>query len=118
MVSVSFQKNFGWDKKNNPENKIIGARITATDHLKDGIKLDHCIKLVKQLKQRGLNYICVSSGGIIPKTNMKFYSGYRFKMAHKLKKECNIITRTSGLIKDNQTINKAFFKYKLDFIAF
>ena len=116
-VSIFPKKILDEISKITPKNKIIGARITATDHLKKGIKLNDCIKLVKQLKQKGLNYICVSSGGIIPKTTMKFYNGYRFKMAHKLKKECKILTRTSGLIKDSQTINKAFNKYKLDFIA-
>ena len=73
-------------KKIVPKNKIVGARITGTDHLKKGLKVSDSIKLVKKLKQNGLDYICVSSGGIIPKTNMKFYSGYRLKIASKIKK--------------------------------
>ena len=48
---------------------------------------------------------------------MKFYTGYRIKMAAKIKKKCKIITRTSGLIKNNKVINKAFNNYKLDFLA-
>ncbi len=30
-----------------PKNKILGARITATDHLKDGLKIEDSIKFVK-----------------------------------------------------------------------
>ena len=42
---------------------------------------------------------------------MKFYKGYRIKMASKIKKKlCKIKTRTSGLIGDINTINKAFSK--------
>ncbi len=104
-------------KKIVPKNKIVGARITGTDHLKKGLKVSDSIKLVKKLKQNGLDYICVSSGGIIPKTNMKFYSGYRLKIASKIKKSCKIITRTSGLIDSKRTIRKAKVKYKLDFVA-
>ena len=55
-----------------PKNKIIGARVTGTDHLKNGIKIKDASNLINKLKKRGLDYICVSSGGIIPKTNLKF----------------------------------------------
>ena len=48
---------------------------------------------------------------------MKFYKGFRLKMAKKIKKECKIITRTSGCINDYKTINLALKKYKLDFLA-
>ena len=74
-------------KKITPRNKIIGARITGSDHLSKGIKISDSIDLVKKLKKLGLNYICVSSGGIIPLTKMKFYTGYRIKMAAKNKKK-------------------------------
>ena len=38
----------------------------------------------------------VSSGGILPITNLKFYPGYRVHLAKKIKKETKIITRTIG----------------------
>ncbi len=104
-------------KKILPKNKIIGARVTGSDHLSNGIKITDCINLVKKLKDDGLNYVCVSSGGIIPKTSMKFYKGFRLKMADKIKRECKIITRTSGHINDYKTIDLALKKYKLDFVA-
>ena len=104
-------------KKNLPKKKIIGARITAKDYLPNGIQINDSINLVKQLKINGLNYVCVSSGGIIPITNMKFFKGYRLKLAHEIKKNCKIITRTSGLIDNYSTINKAIKKYKIDFIS-
>ena len=48
--------------KNLAKDKILGARITATDHLKDGIKIKDSIKLAKELKKIGFDYVCVSSG--------------------------------------------------------
>ena len=104
-------------KKIIPKNKIIGARVTGSDHLTKGTNMKECINLVNQLKKNGLNYICVSSGGIIPKTNMKITKGFRFKMASTIKKKCKIITRTSGMIGSVDQINIALKKYKLDFVA-
>ena len=34
-----------------PKNKILGARITATDHVKSGITIDDSISLTKNLKK-------------------------------------------------------------------
>ncbi len=104
-------------KKNLPKKKIIGARITATDHLSNGIKISDSISLVNKLKKNGLNYVCVSSGGIISKTNLKFYKGFRLKLANSIKKKCRIITRTSGMFNDFKTIKRAIKNYRIDFIA-
>jgi 2,4-dienoyl-CoA reductase-like NADH-dependent reductase (Old Yellow Enzyme family) len=104
-------------KKNIKKYKIVGARITGTDHLKKGIKIKDCEVLVKKLKKEGLDYVCVSSGGIIPITNLKYSKGFRFKMAREIKRRCNIITRTSGLINDYETIKKGLVDYKLDLVS-
>tara|TARA_B100000989_G_scaffold204363_1_gene154681 strand:+ start:20925 stop:21974 length:1050 start_codon:yes stop_codon:yes gene_type:complete len=104
-------------KKITPKNKVIGARVTATDHLKDGLKIKDAINFTNQLKKQGLNYVCVSSGGIIPITKMRQYRGFRIKFASIIKRDCKILTRTSGMINDEKTINKAFKKFKIDFVA-
>ena len=104
-------------KKIRPINKIIGARITGTDHLKNGLRTEDAINLVNKIKKNGLDYICVSSGGIIPITNMKFFKGFRIKIAKKIKKYCNIKTRTSGLINDSKTLKKVLNTKELDFVA-
>lgn len=104
-------------KKITPNSKIIGARITGSDHLKKGSTITECIDFVNQLKKNGLNYVCISSGGIIPKTHMKITKGFRIKMASTIKKKCKIITRTSGMIDSVHLINTALKKYKLDFVA-
>ena len=64
-------------KKIWPKNKILGARITATDHLSKGISIKDSILLSKKLEKIGYDYVCVSSGGILPKTNMKIKKAFR-----------------------------------------
>ena len=69
-----------------PQNKILGARITGTDHLKGGSSIKDAIALSKKLKKIGFDYVSVSSGGILPFTKMKQKESFRINMAEKIKK--------------------------------
>ena len=42
-------------KKIKPKYKIIGARVTGTDHLKNGIKISDAKNLINKLKKKALN---------------------------------------------------------------
>ena len=70
-----------------PKNKILGARITGYDWMdKKGSSVSDSVYLTKELKKIGFNYVCVSSGGIIPKTKIKKgKKGYQVFLAKKLK---------------------------------
>ena len=83
-----------------PKNKIIGARVTAQDWLENGSSIKDCIDLVNQLKKVGLVYICASSGGILPITNLKSSPGFQVKFAKEIKDKTGIITRAVGQISD------------------
>ena len=100
-----------------PKNKILGARITGTDHSKNGLSIKDSIMLAKKLKKAGLDYISVSSGGIIPLTNMKQSEGFRSKIASKIKDESKITTTTSGMFTKHSTVIKLIKYKKLDFIT-
>lgn len=100
-----------------PKNKVLGARITGDDHLKNGIKSSESIYLVKELKKIGLDYVCVSSGGIQTKTNLKFYKGFRLNLSKKIKEKTKIKIRTTGLIDDINLANLSIKNKKCDFIA-
>ena len=54
-----------------PKEKILGARVTAEDCLKNGITIDDCTYLVNELKNIGFDYVTPSSGGIKPITKKK-----------------------------------------------
>ena len=100
-----------------PKNKILGARITATDHVKSGITIDDSISLTKNLKKIGFDYVCVSSGGILPFTNMKIKKAFRKDLSKKIKKNVNIKVRTSGEITDLELANKLIKNKSVDFVA-
>ena len=100
-----------------PSNKILGARITGTDHLKDGLNVKDAIFLSKKLKEIGFDYISVSSGGILPKTNMKQKEAFRSNISKTIKNKSKLITTTSGLITKHETAINLIKKKNLDFIT-
>lgn len=99
-----------------PKNKILGARVTGKDWLKNGSNINNCIFLVKNLKKVGLDYVCVSSGGILSKTNIIFKPGYQVHLAREIKKKTGIITRTTGMITKFQQANKVIMNGSADIV--
>jgi len=100
-----------------PKHKILGARITATDHFKNGLNVNDAILLCKELKLAGIDYVSVSSGGILPITKMKQNEAFRADMAEKIKNKCKLIVTTSGKITKHKTAESIIEKKKVDFIT-
>ena len=100
-----------------PKNKILGARITASDHLPGGINVNEAIYLAKKLEKIGLDYICISSGGILPKTNMKMIKGFRMKISKKIKSSTKLKICCTGMLNDLRLIEKGLNNESFDFVA-
>ena len=100
-----------------PKDKILGARITATDHLDNGITINESIDFIKKLRKIGFDYVCVSSGGIIPITKLKFKKAFRQNLSKKIKKKTKILTRVTGQIDDIKTANRILKNGSADFVA-
>lgn len=100
------------------KNKILlGARITGVDHLEDGIIAKEAIQLSIKLEKCGLDYICVSSGGIKTITNMKKNPGLeRLKISKEIKKKTKkLIIGTTGNMGNLTQLKKSILKKKIDF---
>ena len=100
-----------------PRQKILGARITGTDHVKNGISINDAILLSKSLKKIGFDYVSISSGGILPLTKMKQYEAFRVNMAEKIKNNSKIVTTTSGMITKHKVSESIIKDKKIDFIT-
>jgi 2,4-dienoyl-CoA reductase-like NADH-dependent reductase (Old Yellow Enzyme family) len=100
-----------------PKNKILGARITGSDHLAEGIDVKDSIYLAKKLEKIGIDYICVSSGGILPKTKMKFKKGFRMKISKKIKNNTRLKICTTGMLNNLKLIEKGIINKSFDFVA-
>ena len=63
-----------------PKNKVLGARVNGSDWMEKGTSISDCIFLCQNLKKIGFNYVCVSSGGVVPKTKIMDFFLYETKM--------------------------------------
>ncbi len=81
-----------------PKHVPLGARITGSDWRPDGLTVDDAVAIAKALKAEGLDFICVSSGGVTADTRTPTTPGYNVPIAARVKKEAEIVTRTVGMI--------------------
>src|SRR6185437_12682807 len=81
-----------------PKDVPLGARITGSDWQDGGLTPDDAVAIAKALKGAGIDFICVSSGGVAAGIHNPAEPGYNVPMAERVKKEAAIATRTVGLI--------------------
>ena len=101
-----------------PKGKILGARVTGSDWIKQGSTISDCIFLCKNLKKIGFNYVCVSSGGVVPKTKIKFKKGYQVHLAQEIKNKVGIKVKTTGNITDLKHAEQIIKTGKADLVSF
>jgi len=97
-----------------PKDKILGARITGSDHLPKGISLKESVDLCKELEKIGFDYVCVSSGGIITKTKLKFKNFFRINFAKEIKKKTKLKVGITGITNDFRIADKYLKKKIID----
>jgi NADPH2 dehydrogenase len=81
-----------------PNATPLGARITGSDWDEGGLTADDSVAIAKSLKDAGLDYVCVSSGGITADTRNPTDLGYNTAISARIKLEVGIATRAVGLI--------------------
>src|SRR5262245_7900989 len=81
-----------------PSGTALGARINGTDWADGGVTPEEAVALAACLKAAGLDYVCVSGGGVVPQTTIPVGPGYQVPMAARVKAETGILTRAVGLI--------------------
>ncbi len=81
-----------------PERKPLGVRISATDWVEGGWNLDESVVFAGALKQRGCDFIDVSSGGLSPLQKIDAHPGYQVPFSARIKREIGITTIAVGAI--------------------
>lgn len=76
----------------------LGARITGDDWRPGGITPDEAVVAAKALKDVGLDFVCVTSGGLCADIRNPTQPGYNVPIAERVKREAGIATRVVGSI--------------------
>lgn len=81
-----------------PAGKPLWVRISATDWVEGGWDLEQSIALCRLLRERGVDLIDVSSGGLDPRQQIPLGPGYQTRFAERIRADAGIATGAVGLI--------------------
>ena len=98
---------------------ITAAAFTKTVTIRvDGMKCAKCsASVTKALKATGLDYVCISSGGITADTRPAQAPSMNVQFAERVKREAGIATRAVGLIATPKQAETIVADGKADMVA-
>src|SRR4051812_43309541 len=80
-----------------PRGVPLGARITGNDWVEGGLTPDDAVVFSQELKAVGMEFVCVSSGGISADARPTLVANTNVEFAEKVKRGAGIVTRAVGL---------------------
>ena len=101
-----------------PNNLPLFVRISATDWADGGWNIEESVQLSKILKERGVDLIDVSSGGLVSLQKIPVEPSYQVPFAEKIKKETGILTGAVGLITEAKQAEEIIANEKADLVLF
>jgi 2,4-dienoyl-CoA reductase-like NADH-dependent reductase (Old Yellow Enzyme family) len=100
-----------------PADRPIGVRISATDWVDGGWGVEDSVALARELKARGCDYLCTSSGGVSLKQKIPTGPLYQMPLAEAVRKGSGITTVAVGQITEPQQAEDILGKGQADLIA-
>lgn len=100
-----------------PKGIPLGARITGSDWRNNGLTVDDAVTYSRALKDDGLDFVDVSSGGVTANTRNPTEPGYNVPIAERVKREAGIATRVVGLIVSPAQAEAVVAEGKADMVA-
>ena len=101
-----------------PENLPLFVRISATDWAEGGWNIEESVQLSKLLKEKGVDLIDVSSGGLVSQQQIPLGPNYQVSFAERIKKDTGILTGAVGLITDAEQSEEIVATGKADLVLF
>jgi 2,4-dienoyl-CoA reductase-like NADH-dependent reductase (Old Yellow Enzyme family) len=97
--------------------RALGARISGSDWMAGGVEIEDAIAFAGELKALGFDYVCVSSGGIVPNAPIKIGPGYQVPLAAQVRAAVGIATRAVGLIVEAKQAERIVESGAADLVA-
>lgn len=101
-----------------PKDLPLFVRISATDWADGGWNVEESVALTKILKQKGVDLIDASSGGLVSHQKIPLGPNYQVPFAEKIKKDTGILTGAVGLITEAIKAEEIIAGGKADLVLF
>ena len=101
-----------------PSNLPLFVRISATDWAKGGWSVEESVQLSQILKEKGVDLIDVSSGGLVSHQKITIGPNYQVPFAEKIKKETGIPTGAVGMITEAHQAENILSESQADLVFF
>lgn len=101
-----------------PSELPLFVRISATDWAEGGWNIEESIQLSKILKEKGVDLMDVSSGGLVSHQQIPLGPNYQVPFAERIKKETGILTGTVGLITEAHQAEAILNTNQADMVLF
>jgi 2,4-dienoyl-CoA reductase-like NADH-dependent reductase (Old Yellow Enzyme family) len=99
-----------------PAEKVLAFRLSFTDWVEGGWVLEDTLQLAKWLKDDGVDFIDVSSGGNTPHPAVRPSPGYQVPGAEAIRKQVGIPVAAVGLIDDPLQANAIVEEGRADLV--
>ena len=100
-----------------PRERALGARITANDWMPGGLGPEDAVPFARELERLGYDYVCVSSGALVPQAKIPVAPGYQVPFAEKVKKATRLKIQTVGMIADPEQAEAILREGRADMIV-
>ena len=98
-------------------DRPIGARISVTDWVEGGWDIADSVALAKELRSRGCDYICTTSGGVSLKQKIPTGPLYQLPLAEAVRRGSGITTMAVGQITEPQQAENVLAEGQADMVA-
>jgi 2,4-dienoyl-CoA reductase-like NADH-dependent reductase (Old Yellow Enzyme family) len=104
-----------------PADRPVGVRVSATDWLEgteaESWTVESTVEFARALKERGCDWIDVSSGGLSPRQKIVLGPGYQVPFAEIVRTETGLATIAVGLITDARQAEAIIEAGRADIVA-
>lgn len=100
-----------------PEEKPLGVRISAVDHVAEGWQLEDSVAFAAALRARGCDYVDTSSGAIAKGIRFETGPGYQVRYAAEVRARADVPTCTVGMITDPHQAEQIVRSGQADLVA-
>ena len=100
-----------------PEDRPMGVRLSAVDWAEGGLEMDDTVGIARDLKDRGCDFIVVSSGGLVVDKAIPIAPGYQVPFAEIVRREAEVSTMAVGMITEPSQAEAIVAKGQADLVA-